>query len=172
MIRHISSPEHIINLSSRDFEGAIQEVLYALLPTMLPSVRWSLCDAISQREKLRPTMLPNGVAFPRVETHLVRKITCGVGIFENGATEASPSEAPVQAMFVTLYPKGRFEKFVPVLANLVHFSQDPEKMVALKRLSGHKEEFRVIEDEVFPWGIRGLMHSHPFSSAHRMHNRT
>jgi mannitol/fructose-specific phosphotransferase system IIA component (Ntr-type) len=125
-----------------------------------------------KREKLRPTVLPSGVAFPRVETRHVRRVICAVGISENGAIEGNSSEVPIQSVFVTLYPTNKFEKFVPVLANLVHFSQDPEKMAALKRLAGHKEEFQIVRDEVFPWGVRGFMHSHLASPIHRMHNRT
>jgi len=171
LIRHISSPEHIVSLSGGSFEESIQEIVDRLLAKALPSVRWSLCKAIMQREKLRHTVLPNGVAFPRAETQHVRKIICGVGIFENPITEGNRSDAPIHAMFVTLYPKGQFGKFVTVLENLVRFSEDPEKMAALRKLSERKEEFRIIRDEVFPWGIRGFIHSHSLSSIHRVHNR-
>lgn len=162
MVRYVSSPEHIINLSCRAFDKSIQEILQSLLPKALPSVRWSLCNAIIQREELRSTVLPGGVAFPRVETGCAKKIICAVGLSEKGITDEHTSDVPIHAMFVVLYPNGQFKRFVPVLENLVRFSKDPAKMAALKRLPDHRDEFRVIRHEVFPWGTRGAIHSHLF----------
>jgi mannitol/fructose-specific phosphotransferase system IIA component (Ntr-type) len=172
VIRYISSPNHIIRVSSRTFDEALYEVLYVLLPKMLPSVRWALHKAICQRESINPTILPDGVAFPRAESSHIRKIVCGVGISDSGQLGENPSGMPVHTIFVSVYPKGGFQKFVPLLVSLVGLSRDPEKMTALKRLADHKEEFSVINEEVFPWGLRGLVQSHPFASVHRINNRT
>lgn len=171
MIRHVSSPDHIVSLSCSTLEDSIWEILERALPKTPPDIRRSLCRAMIQREKLKPTVLPNGVAFPRAEARCVKKIVCAIGISETGITDGNPADVPIRIMFVSLYPKGHFRKFVPVLENLVRFSQDPHKMSALERLPHHKEEFRVIRDEVFPRGIRELVHSHLFFPVHKVLNR-
>lgn len=167
LIRHISSPDHVVHLSSSSLEDSVEEVLGRLIPGIHPRERWSVCEAVLSREKLRSTVLPYGVAFPRAEATCVKKIVCGVGISDAGICFGNDAEVPVHTLFVSLYPEGCCEKFIPVLTSLIRFSQDPQKMAALKRLPEHAEEFSVIQKEVFPWGLRELFHSHlilPFHS--------
>ncbi len=170
MIRYVSSPKHIINLSRPIFDKSIQEILDRLLPKALPSVRWSLSNAIIAREELRSAALPCRVDLPRAETGCTNKTICAVGLSEKGITDGHPSDTPIHTMFVVLYPKGQFKRFVPVLENLVRFSKDPAKMAALKKLPERQDEFSVIRHEVFPWGARGAIHSHLFPTAHRIQN--
>ncbi len=141
-------------------EESIREVLDKLIPNVEPSTRASLSEMMLQRERLNSTMLPNGVAFPRAEAKCARKILCAVGISRNGINCEISADVPVRALFVSLYPEGHFRKFVPVLENLVRFSQDPEKMESLYTLPHGQEAFQVIRNEVFPWGARDWVHSH------------
>jgi len=171
LIRHISSPDHIVLLSSASLEDSVTEVLESLIPESTPDEKQALHESIIGREKLRPTVLSNGVAFPRAESCSVNNVVCGVGISDVGIPYGDAIEVPVQTMFLSLYPEGGFKKFVPVLNNLVRFSQDPQKMASLRKMSSQREAFRAIRDEAFPSGIRELVHSHLFLPFTNFRNR-
>jgi mannitol/fructose-specific phosphotransferase system IIA component (Ntr-type) len=171
LIRHVSSPNHVVLVSSSALEGAVEEILDRLIPEVDPHEKRSVCELVLRREKLRPTVFSHGVAFPRAESDMVSKVVCGVGISDQGIEFGNGSTCPVHTMFVCLYPRGRFDKFLPVLKSLVHFSQDSQKMTALRNMPRNKKEFNVIRQEIFPWGARELMHSHLLLPALNFRNR-
>jgi mannitol/fructose-specific phosphotransferase system IIA component (Ntr-type) len=160
-----------MSLSSTTFEESLQEILGRLVPDVALSERCSLCEALLNRESLRPTVLPNGVAFPRAETASVDKIICGVGLSEIGIRLGHETETPIQALFVSLYPEGQFKMFMPVLENLVRFSQNPRKMASLRTFSQQKEELWAVRNEIFPRGVKGLIRSHVLSPVNHLRNR-
>ena len=158
-------------LSSSTFEDGLREVLGQLVPEVEHNERGSLCEAFLKREMLRPTVLPNGAAFPRAEAACVDKIICGVGLSEKGLQNGHEAGRPIQALFVSLYPEGRFKMFLPVLEDLVSFSQNPKKMESLRAFSRRKEELWAVRNEVFSQGIKGLIRSHLLLPVSHLRNR-
>jgi mannitol/fructose-specific phosphotransferase system IIA component (Ntr-type) len=160
LIRHISSPDHIVHLSQTTLGDSIAEILERLLPGVEPKIKHTLRESMLQRERLRPTVVPHGAAFPRAECRHAKKIMCGVGISEKGIAAEGTVDTPIQALFVSLYPEGYFSKFVPVLESLVRFSQDPQKMALLCQKPRREEAFEVIRNEVSPRGPKDWIHEH------------
>ncbi len=147
------------------------EVLDKLVPDIPSSARMSLCESMLRRERLKPTVLAGGVAFPRCEFEGTGRIICAVGVSDAGVNFGNGEYSPVHTLFVTLYPKRRFKEFVLLLDQLVRFSQDEEKMTLLHRTPHDKTAFEVVRDEVLPWGMRDWVHSHLSLPVHGMLNR-
>jgi mannitol/fructose-specific phosphotransferase system IIA component (Ntr-type) len=162
----------IVPLTSTTLEDSIREILDGLVPDASEATRQSLCDSILQRERLNPTMLPDGTAFPRAEYHCIDDIVCIVGVSDQGIQADQPSDVPIRTLYVSLYPEGCFKHFVPVLKDLVRFSQDPRTVASLQNLPRDKESFHAVRDKMLSGGIKDWIHSHLLTPLRSLRNRT
>ena len=166
MIRYLTTPEHVFSLSSSHVETCLQEVIEKLFPRLAPELQTLLIDSVLSREKLRSTVTPGGVAFPRTEFEGIGSIICAAGISDTGITFSNGQYPPVQTFFLALYPKRLFKEYLSLLEHLVDFSRNPQKMALLRRVPVERDNFVVVRNEVLPWGTRDWLHSNlvaPFS---------
>jgi mannitol/fructose-specific phosphotransferase system IIA component (Ntr-type) len=170
VIRYLTTSENVINISTATFQDSIHEILGRVLPNLSQEVKDLLIRSAVDRERLRPTALPSGVAFPRIEFEGTGKILCAVGLADKGII-CGPEKIPVHTFFLTLYPKRLFKEFLPLLEHLVAFSQNPQKMALLRRIPVEKECFAVVQNEVLPWGARDWMQTHLVTPLVTMVNR-
>lgn len=170
MIRYLTKSENVIELSTATFQDSIHEILGSVLPNLSREVKDLLVKSAVDRERLRPTALPSGVAFPRIEFEGTGKILCAVGLADKGIVCGTEGIA-AHTFFLTLYPKRLFKEFLPLLEHLVAFSQNPQKMALLRRVPVEKECFIVVRNEVLPWGARDWMQTHLVAPLVTMVNR-
>jgi len=171
LIRYISVADRIVALTTTTLKDSMEQLLDRLVPGLTASAKRDLTDAMLRRERMKPTVLPHKVAFPRAECDEVNRIVCAVGISEAGVHCGNGEYIPAHTLFMTLYPKRRFREFVLVLDHLVRFSQDPDKLALLQKVVHDRKQFQVVRAEVFPWGARDWGHTNVFMPVHGLLER-
>lgn len=170
VIRYLKSPNHVMTVSTTELGESVRGILGRLFPKLPEEIKALLVESVVSRERLRSTVLPGGVAFPRAEYEGIDAIVCAAGIADQGIRfgDGCPT---VHTFFLTLYPKRLFNEFVPLLEHLVAFSQNPQKMALLRRVPVDEECFAVVRNEVLPWGARDWVNSHVVAPVAAMLNR-
>ena len=73
---------------------------------------------VLEREKLSPTAMGHGVAFPHARTSAVKQIVMAVGRSREGVTFAGSPDGPVHFFFVIATPPNQVPQYLSVVGRL------------------------------------------------------
>ena len=106
------------DLSADDEEAAIRAVAGLLkdLPTVADAGK--LTAEVLEREKLSPTAMGHGVAFPHARTGGVRQIVMAIGRSREGVAYKGAADGPVHFFFVIGTPPNQAPQYLMVVGRL------------------------------------------------------
>ena len=106
------------DLSAANGEEAIRTVAGLLAGNPAVSDAGKFTTEVLEREKLSPTAMGHGVAFPHARTGGVRQIVMAVGRSREGVPFAGASDGPVHFFFVIGTPPNQVPQYLSVVGRL------------------------------------------------------
>lgn len=118
-IKNLIRPEFIkMELSSRDKEGVIKELIQVLYDNGLVTDREEVFKKAMEREEKGSTGVGNQVAIPHVKTSAVKKPAVIFGKSAEGIDFESMDGNPAKLFFLIAVPEDSDDKHLKILANL------------------------------------------------------
>lgn len=115
----------IVDLKSKDLEGALKELLAVSVLRFKDLDRKVLLEALLSREKTMTTYLSNGVALPHIRIKMPRRYIFAVGRSQNGIAYDGVKDERVK--LVMLLIAGEDERdYLQMLASIARLVQDRE----------------------------------------------
>ena len=123
------SKSRIIDIISRDFEGALKELLdVCRLPKGVKVDKTELLQELLRREKNITTYLGKGIALPHIRIPMQRNYLFAIGRCPDGLEfEGHKEYKRIRLIFLLLASEGE-QNYLNVLASLARMFQDPSNL--------------------------------------------
>jgi mannitol/fructose-specific phosphotransferase system IIA component (Ntr-type) len=134
-LAEIFPPEAIvIGLGQRTKQGVIEELVHHLVGRgyLAAEEERHVVESILAREKLSPTALGNGIAFPHCRSSLTEKFFGVLGLEPRGVPFDAADGEPVFGIFLLLAPLDGREKHYEVLGRISAIGRDKSQGVQLR----------------------------------------
>ncbi len=109
-----------------------------------PAVRASLYEEIERREKVGPTGLGEGIAFPHARINGLERPLIAFASVPNGVDFDAPDGLPARLVFLFLHPAKRVELGVKINAVCSRFLMQPEIRKALLEAASPEEIYQIM----------------------------
>jgi mannitol/fructose-specific phosphotransferase system IIA component (Ntr-type) len=113
-----------LDLDARDVGEAIVAVAAPLARNGAVADFGAFCESVLEREKISPTSIGYGIAFPHARTDDVRKIVVAAGRFAQGVDFPGAAE-PIRLVFVIGTPLRMVREYLGLLGSLAKALKDP-----------------------------------------------
>ena len=135
-------------LSARDKEGAVREIVQALVDAgdIEADEFESIVKAILKREELGSTGIGRGVAVPHTKHPSVDRLVGTVAISKEGVDFASLDGEPVQLFFLLISPPDRPGDHLRALENISRQLRDETFCRFLKQAKGPEDIRQLLEE--------------------------
>ena len=128
--RHIAR-NRIIELRSKDFKGALEELLDTASACFSDLRRDALLRGLLQRESTMTTYLGNGVALPHVRVRMPRRYVLAIGRSVEGIVHDGTLEGEKARLIILLLADDRARDYLQVLATVARLVKEPELVASL-----------------------------------------
>lgn len=150
MLRKIAELLHreavILELGSRDKEGAIRELTQPLALAGLVADTEGFVAAILRRENLESTGVGLGVAIPHARTDTVSTTVLAFGRSAAGIDFASLDGKPSHLVFLIAAPESAKRDYISTLARVSGLLRRSEVRVGLNKAKTIEEIYTVLEE--------------------------
>jgi PTS system fructose-specific IIC component len=136
-VESLRSATFISKLTAPSIPDGIEKMLGAVASNPAVLDLNSFREAVFERQKMNPPVLPSGVAFPHARTDAVRALVIAV------ATLAAPlpaGAASIQMMFLIGVPKSTTMEYLELMSFLTRHLRTASAVEQLCRFTG-KDEF-------------------------------
>ena len=139
------SRSRIVDLTSADMEGALEELLTATVDRFPDLDKGSLLKGLLRRENTMTTYLGQGVALPHVRAKMSRRYLIAIGRSPYGIRYDGAIEAESVRLVVMLIADERTRDYLQVLASLARLLKEPDFVESLV----HAPDLDTLHDRLF-----------------------
>ncbi len=137
----------IPRITSKDKEGALQEMVEALVRAGRIKEGDILLEMLRQREHLGSTGIGRGVAVPHGRTLAITRLAVVFGRSEEGIEFDSMDGKPVHLVFLTVAPpQERSNLYLPVLGKIVEMVKSAKTRRRLLSAADFDEVAEILEE--------------------------
>jgi mannitol/fructose-specific phosphotransferase system IIA component (Ntr-type) len=137
----------IPQLASRDKDGALTELVDALVKAQRIKEGDLLLTMLRQREQLGSTGIGRGVAVPHGRTLAMNRLAVVFGRSEAGIEFEAMDEKPVHLVFLTVAPpQERSNLYLPVLGKIVEMVKSAKNRRRLLSAKDFDEVTEILEE--------------------------
>ena len=120
-----------IGLRSTTKQEVLEELVDLLVSAGKVKDKYSVLDAIEERERQVSTGLENGIAVPHCKTAAVDKLTAALGVSKSGIDFESHDKKPAKIFFILVAQQNNPGPHVRALAKLARLLTSPEMREAI-----------------------------------------
>lgn len=121
----------IIELSSRDMKGALEELLQVSVSRFSDLRQETLLRGLLQRESTMTTYLGEGVALPHVRVKMGRRYVLAIGRSRDGVRHDGAKDEEPARLILMLLADEKARDYLQVLASLARLVKEPELVRSL-----------------------------------------
>lgn len=137
----------IVNLASKEKEGAISELVEALLKAKKIASREKMVKILLDREELGSTGIGSGVAIPHAKTDDIDNVLIAFGSSNEGIEFASLDNKPVYLVFLMLAPLSSTGIHLKALAKISRMTKSNRCRPSLRKAQSAEEILKIIKEE-------------------------
>ncbi len=137
----------IPQLQARDKEGALKEMVDALVRAQRIKEGGILIEMLRQREQLGSTGIGRGVAVPHGRTLAITRLAVAFGRSTEGIEFDAMDGKPVHLVFLTVAPpQERSNLYLPVLGKIVEMVKSVKSRRRLLAAADYEEVAEILEE--------------------------
>jgi DNA integrity scanning protein DisA with diadenylate cyclase activity/mannitol/fructose-specific phosphotransferase system IIA component (Ntr-type) len=121
----------IVELSSRDMKGALEELLQVSVSRFSDLRQETLLRGLLQRESTMTTYLGEGVALPHVRVKMGRRYVLAIGRSRDGVRHDGAKDEEPARLILMLLADEKARDYLQVLASLARLVKEPELVRSL-----------------------------------------